>query len=172
MSNRLTPALLAAAMTAVVNIIMGSDAVSWNIFLAAAVAMVFGLDLAESKISEGSPAGHSLAAAFAALYMGGICAYAATLYLWCTECTAVQALAGIGAGALSHVLAELLTGRTVFSFPRNLKPETWFREIGSGSDRFWSGWGRMSLRRRLGAVHLNALSVGMLLACIWLGPSP
>lgn len=171
MSNRLTPALLAAAITAVVNILTGTDAVSWNIFLAAAVAMVFGLDLSNSKISEGSPAGHSLAAAFAALYIGGICAYAAIVYLLCSECTAVQALAGIGAGALSHVLAELLTGRTVFTFPRNMKTETWFWDTGPGYDRFWSGWGRISFGRHLGDAHLNALSVSVLLACIWLGPT-
>jgi len=169
MSNRLTPALLAATTMAFANILTGAPAVSWNMFLAAAVAMLFGLDLAESKLTQGSPMGHSLASAFAVLYLAGMCAYMAIQLRYWPESAAFQAMGALGAGALSHVLAELLTGRTVFTFPRNLRPGTWFKEIGPDSDRFWAGWGRITLKRHVEAIHLNALSLGIILGCIWLG---
>ncbi len=169
MSNRLTPALLAAATMAIANILTGTAAVSWNLFLAAAVAMLFGLGLAESKVTHGSPAGHSLATAFVVLYLAGMGAYIAIQLRHWPESTAFQATGALGAGALAHVLAELLTGRTVFTFPRNLRPGTWFREIGPDSDRFWAGWGRFTLKRHVEAIHLNALSLGIILGCIWLG---
>ena len=170
MSNTLTPALLAAALTAAANMLTGTDAVSWNLFLAAAVALLFGLDQAEFKVTEGSPAGHSLASAFLISYIAGMGAYTAIMQGLCPEGMAMQIMAALSAGALSHVMAELLTGQTVFTFPRNLKPGTWVREISPGSDRFWSGWGRISLgARHLEDVHLNALSVGAILVCIWLG---
>ena len=170
MSNRLTPALLAAAITAVLNAALGGSAMSWNIFLAAAVAMAFGLDTSDSDVAGGSPAGHSLASAFIALYAGGMLAYASISLGFCSEATALTVMAALGSGAFANVLAEMLTRRTVFTFPRNARPRTWLRETVPGCDRLWPGWGRLRLSKGLADMHLNALSVSAVLVSIWLAP--
>jgi hypothetical protein len=170
MSNQLTPALLAAAFTAMLNLAMGAEPVSWNIFLAAAVAIAFNIDLADSRVSEGTPVGHSLGIALLSLYLAGMAGYILVLMQMAESGPIFLFMSALGIGALAHVLAEFATGQTVFTFPRNLNPLSWVRETDSSSDRFWSGWGRLALGpRHLGDSHLNALSIAAILGCIWVG---
>jgi hypothetical protein len=78
-------------------------------------------------------------------------------------------VAAVAAGAAAHLLAEAATGKAVYTFPRGLDPVSWFDDVSPDANRFWPGWGRIPPGRRLGDVHVNALSVAVLLACIWLG---
>ena len=170
MSNQLTPALLAAAFTAMLNLAVGTEPVSWNIFLAAAVAITFNIDLADSRVAEGTPAGHSLGIALLIIYLAGMVGYILVLMRVAESGPILLFVTALGIGAFAHVLAEFATGQTVFTFPRNLNPLSWVRETDSSSDRFWSGWGRMALgSHHLGDSHLNALSIAAILGCIWVG---
>ena len=170
LANQLTSALLAAAIMTVLNVLSGADPISWNIFLAAMIAMLPALDVGDSKVARGSPVGHSLGFGILIIWVGGLLAILSVSFFGTDKALALQVALALSSGICAHLLAEAATGRTIFTFPRNLKFRTWARESTAQSDRFWSGWGRLGSRgRHLGDSHMNAFSIGLVLACIWVG---
>lgn len=167
MGNLLTPGLLAAAFMAAANVALGGGAISWDVFAAAATAFLLALDTGDSRVADGGPAGHSIGGALAITYLVGVLAYASTVLLGVPRRDALMLVLAVGAGAGARLAAELAAGRAVFTFPMVLDPADWLEERGPG--RLWGGWGRISAGAgRLGDLHMNAISVGLLLACIWL----
>lgn len=169
MANQLTHALLAGAVMALLNPLMGMEPVSWNIFLAGIIGMAMNLDSGQDRISGGSPAGHSLGAGMVITYLAGIIAYFGYAFAGWDLFTGMMAVLAIGTGAFTHLAAEYLTGHQIFTFPRNLEIRTWLREYDDGSERFWNGWGRFCPRGMgLKDFHLNGMSLVVLLLSIWM----
>ncbi|MDO9537532.1 MAG: hypothetical protein Q7J68_04350 [Thermoplasmata archaeon] len=167
MANQLTNGLLAGAAMAMTNLIIGIEPISWNVFLAGMTAMLLNLDSGDSRVSGGTPLGHSLGSAAIIVYVAGIAASCAISFMGIDIASAVLVVFAIGTGAVSHLISELATGGRIFTVPGNLKLNTWFVRCNSGSKKFWDAWGRFSLRgKALGDVHLNTMSIVMVLVSI------
>jgi len=170
MGNLLTHGLLAAALMTAVNLILGLDAISWNVFLAAAIAIALNLDAGDSRISPGSPACHSLGCGIAMVYIAGVAAFLAWAFLGIPQAIVKEFLIAAAVGVLGHLIAEMATGEQVFTFPGNLKPETWSVCCDCESEKFWPAWGRLPIiRRRVKDAHINGISLAMILASIGFG---
>jgi len=170
MGNLLTPGLLAAAFMAAINLALGNDPISWNVFIATAVAFMLNLDMGDSRVAAGSPLSHSVGCGIVLIYMAGVLVYAAGVFYGIRMYDGMLAVLAVGVGAMSHVAAEFATGQCVYTLPRRLDPASWFDEVSHDSSRFWCAWGRLSAgTKHLGDAHLNAFSVATVLLCIWLG---
>jgi hypothetical protein len=152
------------------NAVLGLDPISWNVFLAAMVAMMLDVDMGDSRVAKGSPLGHSLGWGLVIVYLVGIAAYGSIVFFGVLPLVAIHLTLGVGIGVLGHFIADLATGRAVYTFPRNLDIHGWFTNCDSGSSRFWGAWGRITLgTRRLPDSYLNAFSVGLALVSIGIG---
>jgi hypothetical protein len=169
MGNLLTHGLLAGAIMALVNVIIGIEPISWNVFLAAMISIILNLDHGGTRVAPGSPLCHSLGGGIFILYLAGALAFMAHAFLGLETSIAISLVMAIGAGILAHVLAEAANGEQVFTFPRNLRPETWLVKCDCDSQCFWPAWGRFSSgNRRLKEAHLNGISLAIILVSIGL----
>jgi hypothetical protein len=157
-------------MMAVLNAVLGLDAISWNVFLAAMIAMMLDLDMGNTRVAKGSPLGHSLGCGLVFVYLVGIAAFGSIVFFGVLPLVAIQFTLGVGIGVLGHFIADLATGRVVYTFPRNLDLPGWFTNFDHGSSRFWGAWGRISIgNRALPDSYLNMFSVGLALVSIGMG---
>ncbi len=169
MGNLLTHGLLAGAIMAGTNLAFGIEPISWNVFLAAMISITMSLDSGDGRISPGSPAFHSLGGCLAIMYLAGVVSYILWSLAFINHSLAIALFLAVSIGALSHLTAEMMAGEQVFTFPRNLRPETWLVGCDSDSDRFWPSWGRfLSKRRKLGDAHINAFSLTVIILSIGL----
>ncbi|MDD4307798.1 MAG: hypothetical protein PHU53_03200 [Thermoplasmata archaeon] len=167
MGNQLTHGLLAAALMTMANVFLGLEPITWAVFLAWMSAILLGFDSADSRFAEGSPAGHSIGFGLFIIYMSGTLALAANILAGVGGLISAQFTLAIASGITAHLLARIATGGQVFTFPRNLRPVSWFVRCDDCSSEFWSAWGRFSLKgRHLGNVHLNAFSLVFMIGCI------
>ena len=167
MANQLTNGLLAGAAIVMINIIIGIEPISWNVFLAGMTAMLLNMDSGDSRVSGGTPLGHSLGSTAIIVYLAGIVAFCAVSFLGIDIASGILFVFAIGTGAVSNLISELATGGRIFMVPKNLNLTTWFVRCNSDSNKFWDAWGRFSLHgKHLGDVHLNAMSIVMVLVSI------
>jgi len=169
MANQLTHGLLAVAIMTIINSILGTEPISWNVFLAGMAAMVLGFDAGNSRISGGSPVGHSLGFGIFLAYLAGTAGFLSYVFLGIPLSLAAHIALAVSVGVFTHLLAEVAAGEQIFTFPNNLKPESWVVKCDCGSMQFWSAWNRFSLHgRHLRDSHVNAFSLATIILCIGL----
>ncbi|MFO7619530.1 MAG: hypothetical protein R6W91_07775 [Thermoplasmata archaeon] len=169
MGNQLTHGLLAGAFMAIANLLLGIEPISWNVFLAAIVAISMNLDSGDARVSEGSPVAHSLGFGLFIIYIAGVGAYFSVALLGMPADMVIALLMAVGTGVMAHLLAEIAVGERVFTFPRNLRPENWLVKCDCRSPCFWPAWSRFSLPgRHMSDSHLNAFSLAAIIIAIGL----
>ena len=169
MGNMLSHGLLAGALMALTNLLLGLEPMSWNVFLAGIVAILLNLDSGASRIAPGSPFCHSLGFGFFMLYLAGVGAYFASVFFGIGFVATFPWVLAIGIGIFAHLIAEAATGEPIFTVPKNLRPISWLVDCGSESTGFWCAWGRFSLKRWvMRDSHLNGISLALILATIGL----
>ena len=169
MGNQLTHGLLAGAIMAIANLLLGLESISWNVFMAAIVAIALNLDSGDARVSEGSPLGHSLGFGIFIVYLVGTVAYLSHAFLGLLPSIAIHIVLAVGVGVFAHLMAEIAAGEQVFILPNNLRPESWLVKSDCQSARFWSAWSRFSLRRwRMRDSFMNTISLAAIILSIGL----
>ena len=163
MTNQLTHALLAGALIALINPLLGIQVISWNVFLAGIVAMLLDMDMSEKT----GPICHSLGFATAAVYVTGMVSFAFCALTGTPLFYAGLMVLTVAVGLFSHLCLDVLTGEQVYTFPRNLEPSSWFSKVDVKFDRFWGAWGRFSMAsKQTRDSRVNLLSVTLLIVTI------
>lgn len=152
---------------ALLNPLFGMEPVSWNVFLAGIIGMAMNLDSGQSRISGGSPIGHSLGSGIILIYLAGLIAYFGYALAAWNLFTGMLLTLAIGIGIFIHLAAEYFTGQQIFTVPKNLEIMGWLRKYDDESDKFWNSWGRASLKGNgLKDFQINTISLACLLLVI------
>jgi len=166
MANELTHALFSAAVMALLNPLMGLEVIDWNVFLAGIAGMLFNLDRIDLSIGRRSPLGHSVGFAILWIYVAGVIAYIVCLFSGIPVWTCVLIVIALAVGALTHLLLDSVTGRQIYTIPKNFKLGSWLVKVDNGSDRFWGAWGRTSSSVTFRDSQVNVFSLVTLLILI------